>query len=224
VNFCSKEIKKRFKRNNFLEVEMIYKSNETLKPLFPKSFIAVGIAVMLFASCGNGSKKEEAQIQPQQPETQSQSENANTENLDSMIPNAAVVRVPVNEEGEAIGEPEMHIYHGDIDIGTDDGVEQAFKSGTEPVAFVDSATDELDLDSSTQSWTNYRYGAGNSCARARGNYSYGASCYNNNYFHSVYRPRMFWRGNFWNYGHYRPYTLRRAGYRYHCYRPQFRIL
>jgi hypothetical protein len=131
---------------------------------------AIGLLAALTA-CGTHKKSDDAADQPA-PNAQP------TAADDPALPEAAIVRVPVDAKGEPTGEPEMRIYSGDA-IG-DDGVQAAWDASTAPAKVVNSA-EELDADTSTQSWTSYSYisagGWGGSYGNGYGN-GYG---YNNGY-------------------------------------------
>lgn len=159
---------------------------------------AVAAIVVLVASCGTKQNN-------QQP----QGEDAQRKAFES-LPASAVVRVPVENGKELRDKAEFKI----VDQGkpTDSSsAETLFQSGKAPEKTI-SSKDELDGDSSTQSWyypscyTYSCYGYG---------YGYNSSYYYSNYYSSSYYPYVNWYGYNWNYNYYNTYNCN--GYNYYYY-------
>ena len=218
------------------------------------SLIMTGLVFGLVA-CGSSKKGSNdpapaPSAQPTttgQPQTLSAADKASLDAKFSQIPQAAIVRVPVDASGNANGVPEMHTYTGSEGLASGDSAAAAFNAGAAPQNMVASAS-ELDNNTSTQSWTKWNnyvpvnatgayygntYGNtyGNSYAPTYGNsytptYGYGNTSYssyyggwNNSYWTTSYKPTLYWQGIGWNYGYYQPYNYTNGGYSYHCYRP-----
>ncbi len=193
------------------------------------SSIAGCALALSLAACGSKSDKPADQGQ-QAPKPEVSGAQAPT--AAAAIPDAMVLRVPVDADGNATGMPEMKVVKKGEVADSSDAVVSAFDKG-------DAATvGELDADSSTQSWSAYggysssygnnynsSYGQGGQYGgqQSYGQQSYGcgSSCggYNQSYFSNSYRPSLSYGGQSYNYGYYRPYSYVSSGYSYYCYRP-----
>lgn len=173
--------------------------------------ITIIVSSALACSTDEGQKNYNQDNKTPQTEQVSQAEKQSLESNYEAVPNAVIVRVPVDNNGQANGEPEMRIYEGEGELADEEGVSQAFAVGGAPEQ-VSENSDELDSDSSTQSWFGYR-GCGNGC-------NYGNQ-YGHNYWYNQFRPRLQWRGVQWQYGYhnqgFNPYHCRRGNYRYYTY-------
>jgi len=156
---------------------------------FAHVLTAASLAAAITA-CGT-SKKEEKTAQPA-PEAQAE---AAADQEFTAIPSAAIVRVPVDADGNPTGEAEMKVVTGPMALESDAEVSAAFDAGSAPAKLVGSV-DELDKGTSTQSWTGYDRGYG------KGN-SYGNYGGHHGYFSSGYRPVLYSKGYGWNYSLYR---------------------
>jgi hypothetical protein len=96
----------------------------------------------------------------------------------SKIPQAAIVRVKLDDEGNPTGSPEMKVAKGDATgLTTADAAAAAFEGGAAPESVV-GGVDELDSDTSVQSWTNW--GDGNDFGNQGDQGDFGQS--NQNYY------------------------------------------
>jgi hypothetical protein len=153
----------------------------------------------LAAACGKATKQEASQ-NPAAPQAQAVEKPAD-------LPVAAIVRVPVGESGkEDPSKAELRLESGSTLASSTAEAVAAFENGKVP-ASVKSSHDELDKDSSTQSWFfgslfrnyNYYYNYGYNYGIGYGNY--------NNYYSYGYR-------NNYNYGGYNYYYYPYSGYGY----------
>lgn len=176
-----------------------------------------------FVACGaKEDKKNENNQSPTGTQT-SEEEKAQLEAEFSQIPAAAIVRVPVDANGETIGDPEMKTTGDANSLDSADGLAAAFESGAAPQMV--AGKEELDGDSSTQSWSQWDYYGQQQQGRYN-NHSQrpctiGVGCnntWNHGYWYNNYKPVLF-TGRGWNYGIYRPTYQTHRGYRYYCYRP-----
>jgi hypothetical protein len=118
--------------------------------------VAASLLAGLIVACGSGKKNDDAaQNSPTTPAV-SPEEKAARDAVYSEVPGHAIVRVPVNEKGETIGAPEMRVVSSKDAIGDATQAVAAFDSGSAPQKMVAKA-DELDGDSSTQSWSSWDY-------------------------------------------------------------------
>lgn len=193
--------------------------------------IAVAGLALGLSACGQHDKKDD-QNQEAAPTQVTPEEKQQLDTEFSQIPAAAIVRVPVDANGETIGDPEMKTVAQGEGLESADGVASAFESGAAPQKM--GAESELDRDSSTQSWTQWDYygqqgafgqggfGQGGFGRGGQARCSVGAGCGNvwgHNYWYNNYRPVLYTQGRGWNYGHFRPTSYVRSGFRYYCYRP-----
>ena len=164
-------------------------------------------ALVFAAACGKNTKQDAIQNPADQqtalPHAQATEKPAN-------LPVAAIVRVPVGENGkEDPTKAELRLESGTSLANTQEETVTAFENGNAPKA-VKQSHDELDKDSSSQSWFfgglfrnyNYYYNYGY-------NYSIGYGYYNN-YYSYGYR-------NYYNYGGYNYYYYPYSGYGYGRY-------
>lgn len=129
------------------------------------------------------------------------------------LPAGVVTRVPVVDGKEVTDQAETKLVDQD---SANDGAstEAMFQAGKTPENLV--AQDELDKDSSTQSWY---YSCGYSYYSYCNNYSYG---YGYNSYYRYYSPYSYYNGynwpysynNYYNYGGYNYYHYRRSCYSY----------
>ncbi len=112
------------------------------------------------------------------------------------IPAGTIVRVPVDASGNPIGEPTMRTIAADKSIVSDAAALQAaFDKGQEPEKIVKSK-DELNGDSSTQSWCGWGLGGLG--------YGYGYGYYGGyglGYWSGAYSPILWWGGASYGYGY-----------------------
>jgi len=190
--------------------------------------IALTVAGLVggLTACGTNDNKKQSNNGDEQSVEVTEEEKAALEAEFQTIPAAAIVRVPVDADGNATGEPQM------MTIGQADGLENldavaaAFDNGQAPQKMI-SGKDELNDDTSTQSWQawnnygNYNsYGKNTSYGNSYGsNSSYGGRNWNHSYWYNSYKPVLYSKGYGWNYGHYRPTYYSGRGYNYYCYRP-----
>jgi hypothetical protein len=193
---------------------------------FMNAIVAAGLTVGLTA-CGAGDKKKSNNEETAGNQVTAEEK----QQLDaefSQIPGAAIVRVPVDANGETVGDPEMKTVAQSEGLESADSVASAFDSGAAPQKM--GAESELDRDSSTQSWSQWDYygqqgggygggygrpGHGNNCSISVGC----GNAWGHNYWYNNYRPVLYTQGRGWNYGYYRPSHYVTGGYRYYCYRP-----
>ena len=118
------------------------------------SSVVSGVTLALVLT-GCGINKEEQAAAPQAPETSNQAESvealeAAQANFDQ-IPANALVRVPVDQQGNATGAPEFRTNNSATQLDSTEAMAAAFAAGNAPEAVVDGSG-ELDSDSSVQSW------------------------------------------------------------------------
>ena len=126
------------------------------------SSVVSGVTLALVLT-GCGINKEEQIAAPQAPETSNQAESvealeAAQANFDQ-IPANALVRVPVDAQGNATGAPEFRTNDSTSQLDSTEAMAAAFAAGNAPEAVVD-ASGELDADSSVQSWQGLGGGFG----------------------------------------------------------------
>jgi len=171
--------------------------------------VAISFGAMLVLSACGTQEKDHAQKAPEATAEEAAERDASF----AEIPAAAIVRVPVDAEGNPIGEPEMRVVGNGSAPASDEQMASAWSTADAPEALVDAeAVSELDMDSSTQSWSSWNRGHNNNCGYNRGG-CYGN--YNHNYFYNRYRPTLYTRGYSWNYQ--RGYNCRIGGYSYYSY-------
>jgi hypothetical protein len=175
---------------------------------FANTLVSAAMALGL-AACGAPDKQSKNDDGAQAAPTTDEEKKAQLEQDFAEIPNAAIVRVPVDADGNVTGEPEMMTYKGSEDLETVESAEKAFAAGAAPQKLI-ASQDELDGDSSTQSWTawtnyssSYGNGYGNSYGNSYGNgygssygnrygNSYGSS-WNYNYWSTSYKPVLYYK-------------------------------
>ena len=185
------------------------------------------IALMSFAAvtlvaCGNNHKTDSTEA-PQAEATPETATETTTEAVAEDIPQSVVIRVPVDENDEAIGAPELKSLTGDINLEDDAAVEEAF-AAAEAEGVLASSEDELDADSSTQSWYCNRGFRG--FLGYRGVYRGGYRHFNRGYFGSGFGLRLGYRGKRISYSYHRGFGVGngsfrngiRTRYRYYSYR------
>lgn len=117
--------------------------------------VASAALALGLTACGSNNKKDGGDENSAQPAPSTDEEKKAQLDQDySEIPNAAIVRVPVDQDGNATGEPQMMTYKGSEDLASAESAEKAFTAGAAPEKMV-ASQDELDGDSSTQSWTQW---------------------------------------------------------------------
>jgi hypothetical protein len=100
----------------------------------------------LVAACADDKKQESHQAAPT-------SEDKVLEKEFKALPKGVIIAVPLDAEGnELTDRAEMRTTHAD---NVDADIEQSFNTATAPKSVVGQG-DELDEDSSTQSWLNWR--------------------------------------------------------------------
>ena len=210
------------------------------------------MAGLVFGVAACGSKSSSDNTAPAQPapagqaQTLSAADKAKLDSEFAQIPQAAIVRVPVDAQGNTSGLPEMHTYSGSEGLASGQSAAAAFDAGTAPRKLVGSQS-ELDGNTSTQSWTswsNYSSGYYNTqqtyqpvttylptttyqpVTTYQPSYGYGNNSYqqyysgwNSSYWTTTYKPTLYWQGMGWNYGNYQPYNYTVGNYNYYCYRP-----
>ena len=156
---------------------------------------------LMIASCGQKDqnttdKTETAPIQTQ-PEAVSQQSEAEEAAAQLTVPASVIVRIPVDQDGNITGEPEMRSVNESLDVDNSQLIAETFDAATAAASV--STEGELDADSSTQSWflRRARWGYG----RWGGWGGWGA--------------RLGWRGGYYGYGFSRGYYW--GGYRYGCF-------
>ena len=165
-----------------------------------KNKLALVSCLVVAASCGKPtSKKDETR--------QDVVEAAAPVAKPADMPVAAIVRVPVDAEGkEDPTQAELRLEASEKLAKTKEEALASFENGKAP-AQVKKSHDELDKDSSSQSWffgslfRNYNYGYNYGY-----NYSIGYGSYNNYYSYGY--------GNHYNYGNYNYYYYPYSGYGY----------
>lgn len=153
-------------------------------------------SVMLTAACGQQSKKAEPAKQDQPIINQEQ------QAIEASLPMAAIVRVPVDAEGnEDSSKMEMRLQSAGDEAKDTDTVVASFESGA--LAGEIKTEEELDKDSSAQAWC-WRGGYG-----GFGGYGYGypAYGYGGGYYNYGY-------GGLYGYGGYNYYYYPRYGWGY----------
>ena len=171
-----------------------------------RTFAILGATLALVA-CGSQDKQEDANDAPQL----TNQEKAELEEEYASVPAAAIVRVPVDAQGNPTGAPEMRVVENGDAPNTDAEMTSAWEGGNQPASIVASAS-ELDADSSTDSWHGWGYGNCRYSSHSRCGYS----SYGHGYFYNSYRPRLYRRGYRFNYN--RGYHCRLGAYRYYSYR------
>jgi len=166
------------------------------------------------AACGTKNHDDQEQKAPEL----SSEEIAALETEFALIPKAAIIRVPIDADGNATGEAEMRIVQNGNAPTNDDEMTQSWSTAEAPAALVSSES-ELDNDSSTQSWNSYGYGsscdgASYGCGGGFGGGGFGGGGYNN-YYQNQYRPTLYAGGNSWGYG--AGYNCNRGGFAYYSY-------
>ncbi len=162
-------------------------------------------ALLAAATVGCGSKKHKDDSQApeaQQPEAQGPQEETYDQELGneySQLPASVVIAADADENGNPVaGTEEMRAAAGDASAGAIDDADQAesaYEAGS--LVVTASSTDELDQDTSSQSWTDYK-----------GNNDY------NQYQPKVHSKKQ--RGYQYNYGKVRNHKkARRVYYVYH---------
>src|SRR4051812_1107477 len=111
--------------------------------------VSVSVALALTSACGAAKKDDKAN---KTPELTAEQEQKRDEHV-SEVPSAVIVRVPVDASGEPTGAPEMRVVKAASALETKEDASEAFGAGEAPAAF-HSATDELDTESSAQSWSS----------------------------------------------------------------------
>jgi len=135
------------------------------------------------------------------------------------MPAAAIVRVELDASGNPVGAPDMRTTSVSKEQLTGTAVAAAFESGAAPQKVRGSA-DELDSDTSVQSWgwgrsyNNYGYNSYNNYG-GYNNYSYGYNNYNSNYgYGNGYNT--YYGGNSYGYGYNSYYSSGNYGYYSYC--------
>ncbi len=169
--------------------------------IFLRGVIAGGL-VFALAACGSQlqSNKKSEETPKGDPTAEKQAFEA--------LPAGVVMRVPVENGKEVLDKADTRLIDKDqvSDAATADAM---WQSGKTPDHMVKSQ-DELDSDSSTQSWyyqCGYSYYYCNS-------YSYGSNYYR------WYTPYSYWRGNYWQYSYSNYYNYNNYNYYYYqrsCY-------
>ncbi len=142
------------------------------------------------------------------------------------LPIAGIIRVPVDLDGkELVEQADFRTVVADRHATEATAVSAAFDGGKAPT----SVKDELDSDSSTESWgswggsscggygNSYGGGYGNSYGNY-GNYDYGNYSgygYSNSYYYNSWRPSCNYYGSSYNYGSPSYYNC--GGYNYYYY-------
>ena len=116
------------------------------------------------------------------------------------VPERVIIRIPLDAAGNPAGEPEFRVLQQASEISSAQAASTAFASGTAPSRLV-TTVDELDQDTSTQSWYWNNWGW-------RHNWGGGWGW-------NHFNPRFGWGGNHWNYGFVNNWTWN--GYGYGCY-------
>jgi hypothetical protein len=123
-----------------------------------QTLAATGLMLTVVA-CGSKSGSSPAPSDTPAPaDTPAPVSDADKAKLDAefaQLPNAAIVRVPVDANGNATGQPEMHAYSGTATLNDSSSAAAAFDAGKAPTKLVSSAS-ELDGDTSTQSWSGWQ--------------------------------------------------------------------
>ena len=171
--------------------------------------LAVTSAILGLAACGTQKKSDDANDQAPKLTSEQKIE---LEEEFADVPPATIVRVPVDAQGNATGEPEMRVVDNGAAPENDASMTAAWDSGSKPEAMVNSAS-ELDEDSSTQSWQSWGYGSCQYSSYSRCGYG---SSFGHGYWNNRYRPVLYRRGYRWNYN--RGYHCRLGSYRYYSYR------
>jgi hypothetical protein len=150
------------------------------------------ITLALTAACGTDAKKNEQPVAPAPeptataaPTAAGEADKAALEAEYAAIPKATIVRVALDAEGRPVGEPEMKTTSSTEGLDSEDGAAAAFEAGDAPQKLADS-TDELDDDSSTQSWLSWKvsvgsYHAANTCYAGSTAYECKAPGYESSY-------------------------------------------
>lgn len=137
------------------------------------------------------------------------------------LPQATIVRVAVDDKGNVIGAPEMRTTNDTAALSSGQGLSQAFTAGQEPK--IVASTDELDKNSSTQSWGGWNYYSPSYYGHNNyyntygyGYYGCGSYCgsYGSTYWYS-YRPVVYSCGSQYGYGYNSYYNY--GGYNYYGY-------
>jgi len=163
------------------------------------------VSTFALAAAFGSAKKDQATRTPAEQSSAAPQAQAMAKPAD--LPAAAIVRVPVSDNGqEDPSKAELRLESGSKLASSTDEAVAAFENGKVPTS-VKKSHDELDKDSSTQSWFfgglfrnyNYYYNYG---------YNYGIGYgYYNNYYSYGYR-------NYYNYGGYNYYYYPYSGYGY----------
>ncbi len=113
----------------------------------------------------------------------------------SQLPKAAILAVPVDANGnELTDKAELRVTNADVDMNDVSAIANAFNGASAPASVVNSEN-ELDGDSSTQSWHYWGYNS---------SWRYNNWCYWN------YRPTVYYASYSWSYrsvgyGYYNSY-------------------
>lgn len=155
--------------------------------------LIVAFGLVLVAGCGADKSK-----------SSSNQNEAMQKQVFSSLPAGAVTRVPVQNGKEVLEKAETKLVTS-AKVANDSEAAKAWDNGKTP-SKVTSNADELDKDSSTQSWYFPSYGYGY-------NYSYSSCTYS--CYYSYYTPYTY------SYGYYYPYTYYSTyyygGYNYYYY-------
>ena len=147
-----------------------------------KSLIVVGV-VLGSAACGSKAN------------TNNQAAETSVANA-AQIPSGAIIRVPVDANGNPTGEPSMRTVSADKATVKDGAsMSAAFEAGAAPESIVKSKS-ELDGNTSTQSWCGWSYGG---YGYGYGGYGYGG--YGVSYWQTSYFPVLYYGGGNYGYGY-----------------------
>lgn len=157
------------------------------------SLIGAVAAMLVLTGCGSENAA------PTQGEKNQLETVASQTSDEAKVPQRVIVRVPLDEAGNPTGAPEMRVIAFAGDDLTAELISTEFAKGSQP-AHLTTEIDELDRDSSTQSWHWNRW-------NWRGGW--------NGWGWNRFQPRMYWGGNYWNYGFVNNWNWN--GYGYGCF-------
>jgi hypothetical protein len=177
----------------------------------------LSVCVVALAACGEAQDQKKVvpkSHSPAQMTTGQQSTEIDARQ--AKLPLAGIIRVPIDQNGnERHDQADFRTVTGSKHFSEAQSVSEAFAGGTTPTHVVD----ELDSDSSTESW----YGWGGSCGYGGyggygyggyGSYGYGYGGYNS-YYYSAWRPSCNYYGYNYTYGNPSYYSYGDANYYYY---------
>lgn len=181
------------------------------------SVLACGLAAITACGSLNQSSKDDATKTVKQTNVTAAS--AKVDVRQANLPLAGIIRVPVDLDGkELVNQADFRTISGTTQMTEAQAVSAAYDAGTTPA----NVKDELDNDSSSESWGSW----GGSCG-GYGNYgynnygysNYGYSNYGyggyNSYYYSSWRPSCNYYGYSYNYSSPSYYNC--GGYNYYYY-------